>query len=148
MHHTSKIRTLYFWHCWHTLPFLLPTLLMDFPARCCSFIRFVACLACCLCNSSKLMYSFYFINLGNLSAPYKCYCTYYNILQRRASIPYSNVETPSVILCPVGFLSTLNWSFGGRNSLHLLWPVLYSKKTLRSLLESLFIYCDKYYRKK
>jgi hypothetical protein len=52
----------------------------------------------------------------------------------------------------VGFLTTSNWSFVGRCSLHLLWPVLYSEETLRSLLKPLLkplVTCyDMYYWRK
>jgi hypothetical protein len=75
-----------------------------------------------------------------------CYCTWsqylqgvrdvHNILQRRANRPCSSVETASVILSHVGSLSTLNWSFVGRNSLHLSW-VVYTEEILRSLLKPL-----------
>jgi hypothetical protein len=33
----------------------------------------------------------------------------------------------------IGFLSCLNWSYVGKSSFHLLWPVLYSEETLRSV---------------
>jgi hypothetical protein len=72
----------------------------------------------------------------------------HNIFQRRASRPYSIVETTSVILDHIGFLSTLYWSFVGRSSLHLLWPKLYNEETLRSLLKPLLTYCDMCYRGK
>jgi hypothetical protein len=39
--------------------------------------------------------------------------------------------------CHVGYFSSLNWSFVGRSSFHLLWPILYREKTLRSLLKPL-----------
>jgi hypothetical protein len=61
----------------------------------------------------------------------------HNIFQRGASKSYSTVETTLVILGHNGFLSTINWSFVGRSSLYLLWPVLYNEETLRSLLKPL-----------
>jgi hypothetical protein len=54
----------------------------------------------------------------------------------------------SKILGHVGFLSSSNWSFVERSALHLLWPILYSEETLRSLLKPLLTCCDLYYRKK
>jgi hypothetical protein len=79
----------------------------------------------------------------------------HNILQGRASRPFftgkgasNSIQDPR----HVRFLSTLNWNFVGRNSLHLLWSVLYSEETLRSLLKTLLkplLTCyDQYYRRK
>jgi hypothetical protein len=72
----------------------------------------------------------------------------HNVLQRRANKPCSKVETSSVILDHIGFLSTLNWSLIRRYSLHLLWPILYSEETLISLLKPLLTCYDQYYRGK
>jgi hypothetical protein len=66
--------------------------------------------------------------------------------KRRANRPCSTMETSLVILGHFGFLSKLNWSFVGRSSLHLWWPILYSEETLWSLLKwllkPLLTYCD------
>jgi hypothetical protein len=68
----------------------------------------------------------------------------------RANRPFSKVEKRIQDSRPRWILIKLNWSFGGRNSLHLLWRVLYSKETLRSLLKPLLkplsTYCDMYYK--
>jgi hypothetical protein len=40
-----------------------------------------------------------------------------------------------MILAHVEFLSNFNWSFVGKSSLHLLWPILYSEETLRVTIE-------------
>jgi hypothetical protein len=64
-------------------------------------------------------------------------CNVHNILQRQANTPCFTMETTSVILGHIGFLSILNWSFVKRSPLHLLWPILYHEETLRSLLKPL-----------
>jgi hypothetical protein len=64
-------------------------------------------------------------------------CCIHTILQRRASTPYSKVERTSMILGHIGFLTKLKWSFIGRSSLYLLWPILYSEEILRTLMKPL-----------
>jgi hypothetical protein len=77
---------------------------------------------------------------------------FHNILGGRAIRPFFTVKKSIQDPGHVEFLPTLNWSFVGRSSLHLLWPVLYSEETLRSLLKSLLkplLTCyDLYYRRK